>query len=255
MEAVRISRWIAETIFPEKALLVLWFFYGLVKAPVKSFSQKGEDLLVRAYFDHLGMKGGTYCDIGCFHPVWMSNTHLFDKAGWRGFAVDVDDFKLRAMRLVRKGRVKCILGAVCARAEEGQEATIFKFTRRRWSDIDTLDRGTAELYKGTGAGEYYESRVKLLDVNKLFDALPHIDFLNLDVEGLDRKVLLALDLEKHRPHLILFEDNDTWGGSIDVREKLERSGYERLFVSGGSVCYAFPPCRGLRTQSKGPRTS
>ena len=64
-----------------------------------------------------------------------------------------------------------------------------------------------------------------------------IDLINLDVEGIDTEILFDIDLEKYFPKVILFEDNLTFGGSKKIREHLEKFGYERLFVSGGSVAY------------------
>lgn len=226
--------------FPRKPVLFIFFLFGLLKAPKKSYSQKGEDLLIDRYFGLIGVTKGVYCDIGCFHPVWISNTHLLDKQGWSGFAVDLDDFKLTAMKRWRKDRVQCILGAVRGKASEGETASVFKFRYGCWSDIDTLDRTTAELYRDGGAGDFEEHTVQLLDVNRLFSSLPHINFLNIDIEGLDLEVLLALDMTKYRPEAILFEDNEQWGGNQLIRAKLAQAGYERLFVSSGSVCFVRP---------------
>jgi hypothetical protein len=238
----RLIRLAAEKTLPRKGVMSLWFLYGVLKAPQKSCSQKGEDLLVLSYFNGIGVKRGTYCDIGCFHPVWISNTHLLDRNGWTGFAIDIDDFKLASMKVWRKSRVQCMLGAVCGKADEGETASVYKFrSGGGWSDLDTLDRATAESYQRNGAGDFEESTVNLLDINKLFASFPHINFLNIDIEGVDIEVILALDLVKYRPNVILFEDNENWGGGTQVKYKLSQSGYERLFVSRGSVCYALPP--------------
>jgi hypothetical protein len=226
--------------FPRKPVLFLFFLFGLLKVPRKSYSQKGEDLLIDHYFGLIGVNKGIYCDIGCFHPVWISNTHLLDKRGWRGFAIDLDEFKLTAMKLWRKDRVQCILGAVRGEAAEGEIASVFKFRYGCWSDIDTLDRATAESYRDGGAGDFDAHPVQLLDVNRLFASLPPINFLNIDIEGLDLEVIQALDLTKYRPQAILFEDNEHWGGNDLIRTKLHQAGYERLFVSNGSVCFVLP---------------
>jgi hypothetical protein len=42
-----------------------------------SYSQSGEDLIVRVYFDILGITNPTYIDIGAHHPYFISNTALF----------------------------------------------------------------------------------------------------------------------------------------------------------------------------------
>jgi len=236
-------RRIADRTLPQGAVLSMWALAGHFKPVQRSYSQKGEDLLLQQYFLSTGLKQGSYCDIGCFHPVWISNTHLLHKSGWSGFAIDIDDFKLRSMSFARGDRVKCIRGAVRGKADEGDKATVYKFASRGWSDIDTLDKATAESYRLNGAGDYVESEVDLIDINRLFASLPHINFVNIDIEGLDKEVVLALDLAKYRPDVILFEDDESWGGSESVTSKLVSAGYQRLFISGGSVCYALPPPR------------
>jgi hypothetical protein len=53
---------------------------------VKSFSQEGEDMVLRKEFqDKLN---GFYIDIGAYHPQKYSNTCYFYCKGWRGINVD-----------------------------------------------------------------------------------------------------------------------------------------------------------------------
>jgi hypothetical protein len=37
---------------------------------------------------------GTYVDIGCRHPVFHNNTFLLEQYGWKGLAVDLENFTL-----------------------------------------------------------------------------------------------------------------------------------------------------------------
>ena len=75
---------------------------GFMVTPQKSFSQKGEDLIISNFFGNQAM--GYYMDIGCFHPKQISNTYLFHLAGWHGLAVDVDAYKADLFKKVRRGR-------------------------------------------------------------------------------------------------------------------------------------------------------
>lgn len=240
MKPLRIVRIAADRLLPQWIVRFLWVVYGFLKPTARSFSQNGEDLIVRAYFDRIGLRIGTYLDIGCFHPVWISNTHSLHRRGWSGVAIDIDRFKLAAMKFARRGRVECILGAVCGSSEEGATAPVYKFDRGL-SEIDTLELASAEIHRAEGRGEFRREEVALVDINRLMARLPHVDFINIDIEGLDKEVIIALDFERFRPTVVLFEENKAWGASPEVRRKLESAGYERLFVSGGSICYAIPP--------------
>ena len=48
-------------------------------------------------------KTGTFLDIGCYHPVGISNTFLLHKKGWQGVVVDIDDYKLKLFKK-RRGK-------------------------------------------------------------------------------------------------------------------------------------------------------
>jgi hypothetical protein len=170
----------------------------------------------------------------------MSNTHLLHKRGWLGACVDIDSFKLRTMRWCRGANLICHNGAVSADALINSTGSIYKFGKGRLSTVDTLSKDVADHNKANGAGEYTEVTINLIEINYLLATLPHVNFLNIDIEGSDNDVILALDFKKFRPDVILFEDNEAWGGNETVQMKLTNAGYKLLFISAGSVCYALP---------------
>ncbi len=56
------------------------------------------------------------------------------------------------------------------------------------------------------------SRTETVEVRTLDDILeeaklPHLDFVSIDVEGLQLNVLRGFNLQKHRPRLLLVEDH------------------------------------------------
>lgn len=51
-----------------------------------------------------------------------------------------------------------------------------------------------------------------------------IDFLSIDVEGLDEKIIRSLDFNRYRPRVILFEDH----GESHLKLFLEENGYQYL---------------------------
>ncbi len=48
----------------------------------RSYSQEGEDMLLRRIFH--SKTRGCFIDIGACHPILHSNTYSFYKRGWRG---------------------------------------------------------------------------------------------------------------------------------------------------------------------------
>ena len=55
-----------------------------------SFSQCGEDLIIKFIFDNIGIHEPSYIDIGAHHPYFISNTALFYKNGCRGINIEPD---------------------------------------------------------------------------------------------------------------------------------------------------------------------
>lgn len=237
MRKGRKIRLILERIFPKKFFVFIFAIWGFLKPSKRSYSQKGEDLMVCSYFDQ--RKTGFYLDIGCYHPRWISNTYLLHKKGWKGVALDIDQHKLHTFKISRGSRVRIIHAAVIPHKTNKSYINAYKFfSKRGWSDSDTIDFDLAEKVKKRGRGSYEVDKVPCIDINSLLETLPEIDFLNIDVEGMDVKIVDAIDFEKYKIKLILFEDNDCYGGNKDLVRKLESNGYFHLFNSGGSVCFA-----------------
>jgi hypothetical protein len=169
-------------------------------------------------------------DIGCFHPHWISNTKLLHDQGWSGLGVDVDPFKVRLYRLARGPRVQTVCAAVTAE-RSAEPVRLFRF-HKFWSELDTLSQEVA-----TRSGRPYAvSSVQALSIGDLLDLAPRpINFLNIDVEGLDASILRAIDFGKHRPELVCFED--ALGSILPGAEMagfLGAQGYVHLFSTGPS---------------------
>ena len=237
MRTKRFIRIILENILPNVFLKNAFGFFAIFVPPKKSYSQKGEDLIVHCFFNK--RRYGYYLDIGSFHPTWISNTQLLHKNGWQGTVVDVDQYKLNLFKLLRRSKVQTIKAAVIPQNNNENLLNIYKFfSKRGWSDVDTLDLKTAEKLKNSGRGDYVIEKVAAIDINSLLNKLPKINFLNIDIEGLDTAVVNAIDFDKFKIDVILFEDNYCYGGEQKLIKKLREKGYFHLFTSGGSICYA-----------------
>lgn len=56
----------------------------------KSYSQSGEDLIIKYIFDALGIEKPSYIDVGAYHPYCLSNTSLFYELGSKGINIEPD---------------------------------------------------------------------------------------------------------------------------------------------------------------------
>jgi hypothetical protein len=230
-----------ENFLPHSLLMLFGFIYGIFYKKI-SYSQYGEDLIVINYFKKIGVKKGVYVDIGCFHPSWISNTHLLHRMGWVGYAFDIDKIKLLFFRLIRQKKCKTVWGAICQENNiDNEPVVVYKF-KQAYSAIDTLDLEHAKKISKASGIPFYAEYVPKVSLNKALKEVGKVNLLNIDIEGLDEVVLLSIDINAISPDLIIFEDNLNWGGSKKLRDLMDANGYERLFISQGSIGYAKPVC-------------
>ncbi len=168
---------------------------------LKSYSQEGEDMILRRLFEN--QKTGFYVDVGAHHPMRFSNTYFFYKRGWRGINIDAMP---GSMKLFNKFRPRDI-NIEKAISSEKQIITYYVFNE------PALNGFSKELSEERhGKGNYFivsTIDMKTTTLEEIFDYwLPkgqEIDFLSIDVEGLDFEVLKSNSFEKYRPKVILIE--------------------------------------------------
>ncbi len=236
---MKIRRWLADsiyTIFPQLGALIACL-YGFVKAPAKSYSLYGEDLVLIELFHR--DRSGVYVDVGAFHARWLSNTHLLDKLGWFGVAVDVEKEKLLTFRMRR--RCCTHVGAVVPKGYGEKSITLYKF-KRMSSEYDTIDKKTADDYASRYGMKYEEYRVPAIPIDSLLDEASrkygrNIRFLNIDIEGADESILLSIDPDEFGIEVIQFENNREFGGSSVLRQHMKSCGYEFIATLGGTHTY------------------
>lgn len=73
-----------------------------------SHSQAAQDLYVKALIvDAENLIAGTFLDIGCCHPIDISNTYALEQLGWRGLLVDNDENAVNLCRQHRQSPAIC----------------------------------------------------------------------------------------------------------------------------------------------------
>jgi hypothetical protein len=237
---MKIRRWLADGIynqFPYLSALVAGL-YGFAKAPTKSYSLYGEDLVLMELFHR--DRSGVYVDVGAFHARWLSNTYLLDKLGWFGVAVDVEKEKLLTFRT--RGRCFPRVGAVVPKGFGKEYITLYKF-KRMSSEYDTIDKGTADDYALRYGMKYEECHVPAIPIDLLLEETSreygrNIRYLNIDIEGADEGILLSIDPGKFGIEVVQFENNREFGGSPVLRQHMESCGYKLTATLGGTHTYA-----------------
>ncbi len=165
-----------------------------------SFSQLGEDAVLWHLFG--GKRDGFYVDVGCHHPHRFSNTALLSTfLNWSGLNIDVDDDLIAAFQTARPRDINVC--AAVGRDRGKAEVTLF------WEPaVNSLDPLTVEAFKH----HFKPKAVRDVDVFPLSELLhshlaagQQIDFMNIDVEGLDFAVLQSSDWEAYKPQVVAVE--------------------------------------------------
>lgn len=193
-----------------------------------SFSQAGEDAVVRFLFNDKKEYTVRYLDLGTSLPVQGNNTYQMYRAGNRGVCVEADT---SLIPLIKKERPKDTVLNAGVTFDDSKEADFFIFNER---GINTFDR--EEAIKRSQSGQFNllkTVKVPLLNVNTIiaenFNTAP--DFLSIDIEGLDLKVLQHLDFNKYPIKVIcvetcMYSENHIRKKDHSIKEFLTANGYE-----------------------------
>lgn len=167
------------------------------------YSQDGEDVVLASFYEEKPEYKGFYVDIGAFHPLRFSNTHYFYERGWRGINIDAMPGSMKEFNKFRPHDINIEAGI----SDSKEDLTFFCFEEPA---LNSFSRKVSEdrIRKGWKLRE--KKVIKTFPINEILEKnLPegqHIDFLNIDVEGLDFEILKSLDWKKYRPDFLLIED-------------------------------------------------
>lgn len=165
-----------------------------------SYSQCGEDLIIAFALELMhGSRPIRYLDIGANHPFYLSNTALFYLAGGQGILVEPDPYyaKLLSKKRPRDTVLQC---GVHFSGEPKAEFFVMDSPT-----LNTFSRHDMERYVVMGHHHTDTLSVNLKNINVVLELSGNLDFVNLDIEGLDKAILEMVDWKKYRPSCICVE--------------------------------------------------
>ncbi len=185
------------------------------------YSQFGEDIAVSTM---LKKNNGFYVDVGAHHPKRYSNTYLLYKKGWRGINIDANPHTITLFNRARPEDRN-----ICVGVGRRGELEYYSFSDPA---VNTFIESEAEKWMGknwiTFLGKKSIPVRPLKDILTECGAIPVIDFLSIDVEGMDFDVLQSFDWTGPKPTLIAIESH-----MFDSRKPLEDAVYRFLVSKQG----------------------
>jgi FkbM family methyltransferase len=204
--------------------MVLWDSWA-----TRTWSQEGEDRILQRIFENRQV--GFYVDIGAHHPQRFSNTYLFYKHGWSGINIDAMPGSMQSFNQVRPRDINLELGI----ADQKAELDYYVFNEPALNGFLSglsQERHTAE-------SAYLIEDIVKVNVMPLREVLDQylpagqgIDFMSVDVEGLDFEVLKSNDWDSYRPSFVLAE---VLGSSL---HEIQRNKISQFMNNIGYVLYA-----------------
>lgn len=168
---------------------------------ITAYSQEGEDLVLWRFFG--GKSSGFYVDVGAHHPIRFSNTFLFYRKGWRGINIDAMPGSMKEFTRIRRAD-KNIEAAI---SDTEQELDFFVFNDPA---LNTFSPDVAKTYEKIPHFKVIsKKKIRTTTLAEILEKeLPpgqKIDFLSIDVEGLDENVLRSNNWKKFKPRVVLVE--------------------------------------------------
>lgn len=195
----------------------------------KVFSQEGEEIYLREKFRNKDK--GIYVDVGAFHPFKFSNTYWAYKLGWKGINIEpnYENYKLFCVLRPKDTNINCGISNKNKMLqyylfEEGALNTFSKKEIKNIGDVQKIEM----------------IQVKQLKEVLLQEDIQKIDFINIDVEGMEMEVLESIDWEEVDINCILVEQRNK--NLLDILQTneyfyLKEKGYEATNKYGRTTIY------------------
>jgi FkbM family methyltransferase len=141
---------------------------------------------------------GIFVEVGANHPTQENQTWFLEQQGWSGVLVEPnpDLFRLLCELRPRSRAVQAAVGA------SGQPDEVDLFL-----GLDHQHSTLAPMLGDPMSGKTVRVKLRTLDSILADTGVTKVDFLSIDVEGMELQVLQGLDLNQHAPQLILIEEH------------------------------------------------
>jgi FkbM family methyltransferase len=167
----------------------------------RSHGQFDEDRILREIF---GQHNEGFCvEVGAYDGRTGSASYPFEQLGWHCLLIEANPAMVEELRQNRTGTV-----VNCAVSDKEGEASLFIAENvEQMSTLDLTPVHRKWIEQVGGGVRELKVRTATLDTLLAEAALPEIQFITIDVEGHEMAVLEGFTLERHRPRIVIVENN------------------------------------------------
>lgn len=189
------------------------------------YAQNREDLILESFFRD--KKKGFYVDIGAYDPDYDSVTRRFYEHGWSG--INIEPQAERHALFVKKRARDTNLNIGISNKD-----TALSLRSYANQGLSTFSKKVQNGYRGIedpNTQKYVDIEVQVQTLATVFKqyGITNIDFMKIDVEGLEYEVIEGNDWSKYRPKILCIEANHILE---DWHSTLEKNNYELCFNDG-----------------------
>jgi FkbM family methyltransferase len=183
------------------------------------YSQYGEQEFILNYFKN---KKGVLIDIGAADGINNSNTKKLIENGWSGLLVEPTPINYKRLLELHSNN-NLIIIENCGCGDITTDSIFYIDNNDDYHQISTFleeqKKGCENYYNCT----FDEINTKVYNTTELLikHNLTNIDFLSIDTEGYDEKVLLGIDFDKININLICVETITDLNNNILLNNNFE----------------------------------
>ena len=188
----------------------------------EQYSQGGQDVYVTNILRE--KRDGYFVEVGAYDGFTISNTYLLEKNyGWKGICIEATPYRIQDLKNNRPNAI-CIETAVFSESNLELDFTT--------TPIDILNVITeyAEIavdFLNQNGQIIKVSTKTLTDILIENNAPENIDYLSIDTNGSEFKVLEGLDFTKYKFNVITVKNSSVVERQDIIKEILTSSGYSK----------------------------
>lgn len=188
-----------------------------------SYSQFGEDYIISSLIGDLKESEIKYLELGVDNPVLGNNTFNLDLKGAQGWLVEANSEMIPCIELCRRNCI--ILNKVVV-----PDSSVKKKVKFYVSDISAASSVYPETITENCGKVIKEIDVETISLQEIFRLTGKVNVLSIDLEGLDREILLSTTFdEEYGPDIICAETRETDNEIIIHMKNLK---YELVYLNG-----------------------